>query len=204
MYRNHIYIYIVYFFRLLDDGAPDYNHLIPSVHINKIDYVFNPLADGNCGFRAVAHGVKGDEHQFPTIKMEMCDYLLTHEDWLEQCGVYSKDDINRMKRILQHQGQATEEFWFYFPDCCQLAADTFRTPISFHSAEASVFFLPITNNKYAKPKPIILHLQFNHFTRIVYKRGARNITYPPIYLTYEQNCKDCGVASRKHQYEYQS
>lgn len=111
----------------------------------------------------------------------MHGYLIAHGDWLVQHGVYLQDDIDELKRILVLRGPVGKDDWFYFPDCCQLAADTFLTPISFHSATVSVLFLPITNVTYASTKPIVLHLLSDHFKRIVYKRGARNITYPPVY-----------------------
>jgi hypothetical protein len=192
--------FFFFFFRLTDDGSPNYDHLIPTVNISKVDYVFNPVADGNCGFRVIAHGIKGDEHQYNTIKKDMHDYLVQYSDWLVELGVHLQDDVEKMKHILQQRGSVGVEHWFYFPDCCQLAANTFLTPISFHSAENSILFLPITNFTYTSTKPIVLHLQFQHFTRIVYKRGARNLTYPTLYPIYETACGNGDINSRAHQY----
>ncbi|EPB92315.1 hypothetical protein HMPREF1544_00884 [Mucor circinelloides 1006PhL] len=36
---------------------------------------FNPLPDGNCGFRALAHAIIGDQEQYKLLKARMIAFL---------------------------------------------------------------------------------------------------------------------------------
>jgi hypothetical protein len=186
-------------------GNQQNNNFPLSIHASKIDYVFNPVGDGYCGFRVVSHGIIGDEHQLHKIKDDMAIYLRQNMEWLLLNGVFVPDDIDRMMEVVTYKASPKSgeviprKYWFYYPECCQLAANTFLTPIAFHSElGGSSLFLPITNTK-----PINMHLKNDHFTRIVYKRGARDLTYPSLYPTYENCCRNAGINSRAHQYQFQ-
>jgi hypothetical protein len=71
--------------------------LCSSVLIDKVDSVYDPLGDGNCGFRSPSHEIKGDENCYGDIKAKMLEQLVVQEDWYIANGVYIQDDIKKMK-----------------------------------------------------------------------------------------------------------
>jgi hypothetical protein len=71
--------------------------LCPSVLTDKIDSVYDPVGDGNCGFRSLSQELKGDENLYGDIKAEMLERLVAHEEWYIANGVYLEDDVKKMK-----------------------------------------------------------------------------------------------------------
>jgi hypothetical protein len=170
------------------------------VNTNWIESEYNPKADGNCGFRALAHFIFGDQERFGDIKKQMLDQLLGNKDWYIQNGVYEEKDVSRMIKILEMRKEnVSTEYWFYTPDCCQLAADTYITPLHFHSIHGAQLYLPMTNTTYTSYKPIPLHLAASHITLLVYRRGVR-LTHPPIYYAYENVCQKGNINSQLHHF----
>ena len=51
------------------------NNLIPHL---EVDEVYNPIGDGNCGFRALAVELFGDERKYLDIKDAMLRHYLTN------------------------------------------------------------------------------------------------------------------------------
>lgn len=170
------------------------------MNTNWIESEYNPEADGNCGFRALAHLILGDEQRFGDIKQQMLDRLLGNKDWYIKNDVYRGDDVTRMVEILEmREKNVASRYWFYTPDCCQLAADTFITPLHFHSTHGAQLYLPMTNTTYASYKPITLHFTGSHITLLVYRRGAR-LTHPLIYYAYQNVCEKANINSQLHHF----
>ncbi|CAG8772289.1 10808_t:CDS:10, partial [Gigaspora margarita] len=101
------------------------NYRIPP---EDIDQVYNPLSDGNCGFRALAIAIRGNKENWDLIKLVMNGQLNkrmeVYRDWLGY-------DINLLKRILESRYLSCQpSLWFLSPDCAQLAANTFSVPIA--------------------------------------------------------------------------
>jgi hypothetical protein len=172
-----------------------WNHLWPSVRTDKIDSVYNPKGDGNCGFRSLAQALKGDEELYGDIKDQMLERLNAQKEWYLENGVFIDEDIKKMTELLPKRGLVSSQHWFYTPDCCQLAADTFLHPIHFHTSSGAMLYLPLTSLSYFKNNPIALHLQASHITLIKYRQRSQ-VPHPPIYPIYENVCKRSHITSR--------
>lgn len=106
---------------------------------------FNPYitGDGNCEFRALAKSIKNDQEQWKLIKLAMCNRLRTHLDLYQRALSY---DTAALLKIFECQDSpCSPEHWFIVPDCAQIAADTFNTPIAVYSGTGSnpQTFLPL-------------------------------------------------------------
>ncbi|KAF0466328.1 hypothetical protein F8M41_026169 [Gigaspora margarita] len=81
--------------KLSDIKVPELNYRIPP---EDIDQVYNPLSDGNCGFRALAIAIRENKENWDLIKLVMNGQLNKHmevyRDWLGY-------DISLLKWILE-------------------------------------------------------------------------------------------------------
>jgi hypothetical protein len=115
--------------------------------------------------------------------------LTAQKEWCLKKGVFIDEDIKNMTEMLPKHGSVFTEHWFYTPDCCQLAADTFLHPIHIHTfSGAMLLCLPLASVSYYKNNPIASHLQASHIILIKYRQRS-HILHPPIYLIYENVCK---------------
>jgi hypothetical protein len=172
---------------------------LPSIISDKVESEYNPEGDGNCGFRSIAYALYGDGKRYDEIKNSMMVYLKAHKDWYLAHEVFMNEEIDKMNELLSMRGSVSSQHWFYSPDCCQLAADTFLNPIQFHSPDGAMLYLPFTSTSFFKTKPIILHLQAGHITLIKYKLRSQ-ISHPRIYYIYERVCRSANISSRLPQY----
>ncbi|CAG8436991.1 10491_t:CDS:2 [Ambispora gerdemannii] len=68
-------------------------------------------------------------------------------------------DINRLMAVLLCMiSGCSQEYWFYAPECAQLASDTFNIPIIVFGTDsnASLSFLPFDQKPGLRKRPIIL------------------------------------------------
>ena len=139
---------------------------------SEVELVHNPIGDGNCGFRALAFELFGSEGRYIDVK----DIMLIH--YLENIdGDYKSYDHSYIQRILNPQSNE----WFCYPECAQIAADTFKTPIVFYSADSSTFFpLHITPNNAKRAHPIVLQLMHAHIILVKIKHEP-HIQWPVLY-----------------------
>ncbi|CAG8708404.1 9258_t:CDS:2, partial [Racocetra fulgida] len=98
------------------------------IPINDVDQVYNPKSNGNCGFRALAVAIRGNEENWNLVKLVMNSQLNKH---IEVYRNWSGYNIELLKQILEFwKSPCSPSFWFLSPDCTQLAADTFSVPIA--------------------------------------------------------------------------
>lgn len=145
------------------------NNLIPHL---EVDEVYNPIGDGNCGFRALAVELFGDERKYLDIKDAMLRHYLTNIG-----GIYKSYDQHRIKGILNPHSNE----WFCVPECAQIASDTFKAPIAFYGFESNTFFpLQLTPFESKRTHPIALHLHHAHIILVKIKHDAC-IQWPELY-----------------------
>lgn len=180
---------------------PKWAYILPSVETHWMQSQYDPVGDGNCGFRALGYALinKDEKYDYLTIKKQMLAHLDGRTDWYLSNDVYIDDDIKKMKDILNATGRVGSDLWFSSPDCCQLAADTYLTPICFHSFEGATLFIPMTNTRFATFKPIQLHLQASHISLLTFRPRIR-LTHPPIYYIYNNVCDKAGILPKHSQF----
>ncbi|CAG8838872.1 20391_t:CDS:2, partial [Gigaspora margarita] len=99
-----------------DNNGVYINSNIPQ---NTILQIYNPIGDGYCGFRSLA------------IQEKMYSNILGYDiKWLIDILLYAKLECS-------------QDYWFYMPECTQLASDAFNVPVVIFGANpiASLFFL---------------------------------------------------------------
>ena len=133
-----------------------------------VKQVQNTKSDGNCGFRALAVALVGDEERWRCVKLSMLRHLKMrnqlYQDWIGY-------DVVNLRRILENMtSPCLEDHWFLSPDCCQLAADTFNIPVAHYDAINSsndTLYLPSETQPGRRCYPIILCLVHNnHYVNV--------------------------------------
>ncbi|CAG8731240.1 8930_t:CDS:2, partial [Gigaspora rosea] len=112
----------------IEDTRP--NILLNSrIPVDDVDQICNPKSDGNCGFRALAIAIRGNEENWNLVKLAM------NESWASPCP---------------------SSFWFLSPDCAQLAANTFTVSIAIFDEkdEQCTIFFPLESAPIHRRNPI--------------------------------------------------
>ncbi|CAO3618160.1 unnamed protein product [Mucor fragilis] len=185
----------------VDDKNPQSRYLHHDIAEDVVVKVWNPLGDGNCGFRALAWQVYGyiegenidgpvmsdtpriESNAYQRLKCAMLRQLEKNESQYRSCF---KDffDVDGVKNILCSKSE-----WFRAPDCAQLAADTFGRPIAVYpdqgSSLGSVTYLPVIDGDFSNvdvpnpgraPLPLPLQNQGDfHWLTAELKRSAKHV-----------------------------
>jgi hypothetical protein len=139
---------------------------------------------GNSRGRSIWAGQKKSRN----FKIGLWAELIAQNEWYLKNGMLIDEEIENMTELLPKHGSVFTQHWFYTPDCCQLAADTFLHPLHFPTSSGAMLYLPLTSLPYYKNNPIALHLQAIHIIRIKYRQKS-HVPHPPIYPIYENVCK---------------
>jgi hypothetical protein len=165
--------------------------------------VENPVGDGNCGFRCLSMAIHGDESKYQDIKDRMLGQLKEMKDsYFDSSWFINDSDYDKVEKILSHTGGclANQELWFSDPECSQLAADTFETPIEFHGPQSSTLYLPIMRHtKYKSYRPIVLNLHSNHIYYVTMKKGTK-YGYAGINIMHNAICEKLGIPNQSESY----
>ncbi|KAG0184945.1 hypothetical protein DFQ28_010210 [Apophysomyces sp. BC1034] len=152
-----------------------------------VERVYNPIADGNCGFRALAIAIKnGDENEWKSIKEDMLTFLLEKHSFF--CAILGVDTVKSLQLTLQDRSSpCPSSMWFSVPDCALLAANTFSVAIATFSSEQSLLFPPFFGLP-TSTRPITIQLHNSHFYAVKFKPRTKMIS-PPLYPGYKEICK---------------
>ncbi|CAG8591471.1 17950_t:CDS:1, partial [Cetraspora pellucida] len=91
-------------------------------------------------------------------------------------------NVKRLINVLSYiKPGCSQEYWFYTPECAQLASDAFNVPVAVfcENSASSLLFLPFDQRPGCYKKPIILQHEHSHFVLIKLKPN-RDIQVPPI------------------------
>ncbi|KAI9468450.1 MAG: hypothetical protein EXX96DRAFT_105868 [Benjaminiella poitrasii] len=148
--------------------------------------VSNPVEDGNCGFRCIAHAIYGDENVRFRVKQEMKDWYESKYDQIYKGRV----DTDSVSRTLDKFDECPSvDSWFDSVDCPQIDADLYNRAIAVYSETAgNTLFLPFRSEIPESSKPIMLYLsqtQTKHWYLISYQPKIRKIVWPSISPLYE-------------------
>lgn len=140
-----------------------------------VESVYNPRGDGNCGFRALAHAIYGNEDLYEDVKSRM----LAHFRQKKHIH-YRGDDAVAIESVLARNSGK----WFMAPECVQIAANTFQRPIAFYGS-ITYLYVPshITPAEASAIHPIIMQLRNSHFI-LVYIRQDAQFQWPEISPTH--------------------
>ncbi|XP_074337087.1 uncharacterized protein LOC141674265 [Apium graveolens] len=81
--------------------------VVPYIH----EYV-NVSADGNCGYRSVAHQIYGSEDQWRWVRTDLHDFIETHLDYWMKVWHKNLDEVRMMLRRVNHcESLCSYEYW---------------------------------------------------------------------------------------------
>ncbi|KAI8136432.1 hypothetical protein BJV82DRAFT_584550 [Fennellomyces sp. T-0311] len=152
---------------------------------NDVHGIYNPLGDGECGWRSVALVEYGKEDHYDAVKSAMTGVLVQNTKFYdEKLGI----DVDNLTRVLKKTGRIDQGDWFDTVDCPQLVADLFSRPVVIYTSVFSTTFLPFssTEERVVDQPPIVLWLRGgDHFNAIIVKEEAvARIKWPAIYPGY--------------------
>ncbi|KAI9478176.1 MAG: hypothetical protein EXX96DRAFT_239107 [Benjaminiella poitrasii] len=164
--------------------------------------VLNPVGDGNCGFRCIAHAIYGDENVKFRVKQEMKDWYEIKYDQIYKGRV----DADSVSRTLNNFDECLSvDSWFDSVDCPQIAADLYNRAIAVYSETAgNTLFLPFRSEIPESNKPIVLYLsqtQTKHWYLISYQLKIRKIVWPSISSLYKPVRIKLGLEYRSIMYK---
>ena len=131
--------------------------------------MFNPRADGNCGFRAIAFEIHGSEDLYRVVKRTMHQHFNQNLEHMYPKYHVNRDRINRAL-------DPDHDEWFCYPECCQIAADVYKMPVAFFSDLNNAMLFPLklspSESTRIRPLSLQLHDQSAHFYLIQFKHGS--------------------------------
>ncbi|SAL95599.1 hypothetical protein [Absidia glauca] len=150
--------------------------LVPSLPISQVSDVYDPSADGHCGFRCLAKAIYGNEDDYQKVKNDMMKVLVDRKDFYWKSKVFGKGkEYDSLTKIISYSGSsAPSEFWFSTLDCGQLAADTYKRPIEIHHKDQALIFLPMIKERYQTFMTTIMLLHASHYYLITLNRCRRH------------------------------
>ena len=172
-----------------------------------IDTVFDPLGDGQCGWRSIALCLGHGEAYFKQIKLAMMSTLL---DWYEDetdngyliASIGGEEYFRKiLQKLLIVDGRINnDEYWFADGECA-LVADTYNKPVIHLCPETSnyipLMYLPSTNRT-GRPitwMPIIMSLDVdkNHYLAVILQPSitADLIRWPRFGMALTNYGKEC-------------
>ncbi|KAF7722247.1 hypothetical protein EC973_003497 [Apophysomyces ossiformis] len=109
---------------------------------NKMVLVLDPQADGNCGFRCIAHAIYGDENLRMRVKEEIRDWYAKNENNVYEGVIHEQDDVPILDNF---DLVLPSSCWFDSIDCPQIVADCYNRAVAVYSETAgNTLFLPIS------------------------------------------------------------
>ncbi|CAG8711571.1 19949_t:CDS:2, partial [Gigaspora rosea] len=139
----------------------------------------------NNGLLAIA--ILKDENRWRGVKVTMRDYLSKQEEIYSNILGYN---IKWLIDVLSYtEPEYPQDYWFYMPECAQLASDAFNVLVVIFGANpiASLFFLLFNQKPGRRKKPIILYWRGNKHIILVQIKPNKNINFPPLNPQYYQS-----------------
>ncbi|CAG8779122.1 16716_t:CDS:1, partial [Cetraspora pellucida] len=107
----------------------DDDSIYSNLHISQdmILQVHNPISDSHYGFRSLAIAFFKDEKRWQNVKVTIKGQLTKKKQLYNNILGYN---INQLIVVLSYiEPVCLQEFWFYSPECAQLASNTFNMPV---------------------------------------------------------------------------
>ncbi|POW04678.1 hypothetical protein PSTT_10221 [Puccinia striiformis] len=117
---------------------------VPVVFKGFVPDIFNPLGDGNCGFRCLARALESPDNRWFWVWQEMVEEVEANPPFYSklQGGEASIKKIISGLNIAKIKGKIPLSKWLNKLDHGQVIANTYQRPIVFISMESSATFIP--------------------------------------------------------------
>lgn len=170
------------------------NYLHESIKRTSVKSVFNPKADGNCGFRALAFCIYEDEDRWKDVKTEMLSELHKNLDFYQR-KLFAGKEYEMAERILVCRDESVSiDNYFTAPEHPRIACEAFRRAIAVYSDNGeNQTYVPFLQEPVSS-KPLILQLAGLHFYAVVPKVRCK-ITLPKPTPGHEKFCSNNGYTN---------
>ncbi|KAF1796100.1 hypothetical protein V8B55DRAFT_1556675, partial [Mucor lusitanicus] len=143
---------------------------------------FNPLPDGNCGFRALSHAILGDQEQYQLLKSKLIAFINEKNAFYRQIWGSSTSSEpspgtfeSILNKLCNEASLSTQGNWFQFPEmlAIRLTSKTLHSLLYFSCPSPT--------------RPILLQLHASHFYLIEIKATSRP-RWPPTFPGHSTIC----------------
>ncbi|XP_004515629.1 uncharacterized protein [Cicer arietinum] len=157
-------------------------------YTKKHDIIIDVVADGNCGFRAIAALLGWTEESWPLVRTQLDKEIHLHQDLYANVFDDSVESVRSSLNIsgLGAQGQ---DKWMCLPDLGYVIATQYNVILVSLSRNLNMTFFPL--NKAPPSKERLLAIGFvngNHWVQIKLKS---NCPLPPISQKWKDYCNEC-------------
>ena len=172
-----------------------------------ISGLYSPASDGNCGWRATAYNLYGDESAWKKIKEGMEVKLLQEIDYFKT--IFDSQEVYELMEILKLRGDynINSDDYFRFDSYSQLLAELCNIAVIVYSDTGfqDCTYLPFLsdprgfNESDNLPDPCILYLKGNHILNVQFiynnnwKVHSKPFTWPPLDPNYIDKINDLHV-----------
>ena len=169
-----------------EETLREYGHILDATAPRRaITRINNVRDDGNCGYRAIARIVKGDEEMWRTVKEEMLQHL---ESQLSlYLPLFGESEVSRTAARLWNRDTPTpSQYWLCIPEDPVIAANTYNVALAFYVNDSCNLYVPMFS--LPSPHPGAIQLHNRHFYQLEYNTRAK-ITWPRLYPAHFSFCQ---------------
>ncbi|GAA5800925.1 hypothetical protein HPULCUR_006364 [Helicostylum pulchrum] len=164
----------------------DLSKLHSCIDKTNVTAMFDPIGDGNCGYRAISYLHYGNEDRYKEVKRDMLVGLEANKDKYVRFFGFDIASIEENIRSDMDESKKSMALWFCYPECIQVAVDTYDIPICFYGdatctrrMNEAITMLPIRAPVKPKLKVMPYHIQnvgSAHWIAVQF--GHRRMQYP--------------------------
>lgn len=116
---------------------------MPRVLHTLIGSIFDPLSDGNCGFRCIAQALYNDQDQWRKVRQDMAQEMLDNKPFYTNLLGGEKEFNKTFMSVNPVMASVIRKsHWLSKLEMGQIVADTFKRPICFWSLAQSSCYIP--------------------------------------------------------------
>ena len=106
-----------------------------------VEKVYDPEADGHCGYRSVAVALGCQEGSYMAIKEAIHKNIVSKAQWYQSYGGF--EDVQKvLAKLKVSETPCPKQHWMGMPSMGQAIANTWFRPVFFYSKEQTSSFLP--------------------------------------------------------------
>ncbi|PWA41955.1 hypothetical protein CTI12_AA549380 [Artemisia annua] len=170
------------------------NHLnlFPKMFHAFIDRVRDVKPDGNCGFRAVAVGLRLHEDEWPTIRYRLLQELEMHrQQYVTMFGIDGCDRVQNRLDFFNIDEPAPIDNWMSMPEIGILIASHFNLILHTITNSGSQTYLPLRSSPPPWYQHTFISLGFvnnGHYVNILLKEGYPVPTVTQHWFYFKSEC----------------
>ncbi|KAK9750626.1 hypothetical protein RND81_02G209100 [Saponaria officinalis] len=165
-----------------------FDNEIPDFMLPWIEDWLNVIGDGNCGYRALAHQIYGNESEWVRVRRDLLDELTTNKAHYTKIFGRQKEVDLAAHSISHWSGPAPKYHWMSILDMGFIIANRYDAIFVNLSLDGSVTFLPTKPSCSAEICLAVVYVaSMEHF---VWVRLGNESPLPRLYTLWKHNVDD--------------